>query len=306
MKSIQMHEISGRLTVILAASAIISSAVEGQSRLTISPANPAPGAIVRLTLVNSGATGDSTVGITGRMSGEELHFRKASDNTWRAVAPIKVDAVGDVVAEVVVERSSGVVDSVNAIATLPKPIPAKSRGRSRAPALAVPQLFTRPMSAETQARIERENATARELGRKAHATPPMWTASFLRPRDATITSRFGTGRIFNGTLSSRHLGVDFRGVTGSPVVAANRGIVALVDAFFLAGNVVYIDHGGGIVTAYFHLSKTLVATGDTVERGQEIGLVGATGRVTGPHLHWSARYGQVTVNPLDLLTAANP
>jgi murein DD-endopeptidase MepM/ murein hydrolase activator NlpD len=65
--------------------------------------------------------------------------------------------------------------------------------------------------------------------------------------------------------------------------------------------VVYIDHGGGVVTAYFHLSKTLVKAGDTVKRGQVIGLVGNTGRVTGPHLHWAARYGAITVNPLDLL-----
>ena len=106
--------------------------------------------------------------------------------------------------------------------------------------------------------------------------------------------------MFNGTLTSRHLGVDFRGATGEPIRAANRGVVALVDQFFLAGNVVYIDHGGGVVTGYFHLSKALVAAGDTVERGQEIGLVGATGRVTGPHLHWNARYGAVTVNPMDL------
>ena len=96
--------------------------------------------------------------------------------------------------------------------------------------------------------------------------------------------------------------MDFAGSAGSPVRAANRGVVALVDNFFLAGNVVYIDHGDGVVTGYFHLSRTLVAEGDTVVRGQEIGLVGATGRVTGPHLHWSARYGALTVNPIDLLT----
>ena len=77
--------------------------------------------------------------------------------------------------------------------------------------------------------------------------------------------------------------------------------MALVDRFFLAGNVVYIDHGGGVVTSYFHLSKTLVKQGDIVKRGQVIGAVGNTGRVTGPHLHWAARYGENTVNPLDLL-----
>jgi murein DD-endopeptidase MepM/ murein hydrolase activator NlpD len=117
-----------------------------------------------------------------------------------------------------------------------------------------------------------------------------------------VTSEFGSGRVFNGRVTSRHLGVDFRGAVGEPVRAANRGVVALVDNFFLAGNVIYIDHGGGVVTSYFHLSKPLVAVGDTVTRGQQIGLVGSTGRVTGPHLHWAARYGTVTVNPLDLLS----
>src|SRR5207244_5525602 len=107
---------------------------------------------------------------------------------------------------------------------------------------------------------------------------------------------FGAGRLFNGQLTTRHLGVDFRGAVGEPVRAANRGVVTLVDNFFLAGNVVYIDHGGGVVTAYFHLNKTLVAVGDTVKRGQVIGQVGNTVRVTCPHLHWAARYGTNTAN----------
>ncbi len=123
----------------------------------------------------------------------------------------------------------------------------------------------------------------------------------MRPRASEISSTFGTGRTFNGAVTSRHLGVDFRGGVGAPVEAANAGVVALVDRFFLGGRVIYIDHGGGLVTAYLHLSKVLVAPGDTVARGQRIGLVGATGRVTGPHLHWAARYGATTVNPLDLV-----
>jgi murein DD-endopeptidase MepM/ murein hydrolase activator NlpD len=116
-----------------------------------------------------------------------------------------------------------------------------------------------------------------------------------------VSSRFGTGRTFNGQVTSRHLGVDFRGAVGAPIRAANRGVVALVDTFFLGGRVVYLDHGGGITTGYLHLSRALVSVGDTVARGERIGLVGATGRVTGPHLHWTARYGGITVNPLHLL-----
>jgi murein DD-endopeptidase MepM/ murein hydrolase activator NlpD len=107
--------------------------------------------------------------------------------------------------------------------------------------------------------------------------------------------------VFNGQVTSRHLGVDFEGTVGDTVRAANRGVVALVDTFFLAGMLVYVDHGAGVVTGYFHLSQPLVAAGDTVERGQPIGLVGRSGRVTGPHLHWAARYGALTVNPLDLI-----
>jgi murein DD-endopeptidase MepM/ murein hydrolase activator NlpD len=277
-----------------------TSAAAQQPRLAITPAQPAPGAIVRLTLTGV----DSVNRISGTMSGELLHFARSRTGSWRAIGPVSVDAVGEVPATVIIERSGGVIDTVVASVTIPRSKPPKPGARPRA--LAVSPRFTRPMDAETQARIERENAMARDIGRRAHDTAPMWTAPFIRPRAATVTSRFGSGRMFNGTLSSRHLGVDFRGATGAPVHAANRGVVALVGDFFLAGNVVYIDHGGGVVTAYFHLSKVLVAQGDSVTRGQEIGLVGATGRVTGPHLHWSARYGATTVNPLDLLAVEVP
>lgn len=266
--------------------------------LSISPTVAEPGSIVRLTLRMPGVGSASIDTVTGTMSGEPLHFRRLTIDVWHAIGPVPVDAKGELAASAVIEQGTGAADTVIASVTLPTPKPVKSGGRARS--LAVAPRFTTPLDAETEARIARENATAREIGRRAHETSRMWTAPFLRPA-RRITSRFGSGRMFNGTLTSRHLGVDFRGKVGAPVRAANRGVVALVDNFFLAGNVVYIDHGDGIVTAYFHLSKALVAQGDTVTRGQIIGRVGATGRVTGPHLHWSARYGAVTVNPLDLL-----
>ena len=272
-------------------------AVKGEAQtLSISPKAPAPGAIVRLSL--RPALADTILKISGMMSGEPLHFVKSASGTWRAIGPITVDATGEIEASAIIEKASGALDTVRASVTIPKPPPPR-RG-ARPPALSVSPRFTRPLDSATQARIDRENAAAREIGRRAHDSAPMWTSPFVRPRASAVTSRFGSGRMFNGTLTSRHLGVDFRGATGEPIRAANRGVVALVDQFFLAGTVVYIDHGGGVVTGYFHLSKALVAAGDTVERGQEIGLVGATGRVTGPHLHWSARYGAVTVNPMDL------
>ena len=262
-------------------------------QVTVSPSRPAPGSIVRISLDES-----SVAAIRGELGGEPLHFREAKPSQWHAIGGIPVDASGTVVGQVIVERSSGATDTLSIRVTLPAPRP----GRGRPRRLSVSPRFTQPLDSATEARVARENARAREVGRHAHETPRMWTAPFLRPRPSRITARFGSGRTFNRTLASRHLGVDFAGKAGASVSAANRGIVVLVDNFFLAGNVVYVDHGAGVVTGYFHLSRTLVAEGDTVARGQQIGLVGATGRVTGPHLHWSARYGALTVNPLDLIT----
>ena len=121
------------------------------------------------------------------------------------------------------------------------------------------------------------------------------------PRDDRVTSGFGDGREFNGQISSRHMGLDLDGEPGDTVVAATRGVVALVDEFLLAGNIVYLNHGGGLLSGYFHLSEQLVAAGDTVDAGTPIGRVGATGRVTGPHLHWVVRYGRTSVDPRSLL-----
>lgn len=230
------------------------------------------------------------------MAGEPLHFIQSAAGTWHAIGAVPVDGEGSLVASAEVLRASGKTETLRTRLVLPKLPPPVAQP------LAVDSSFTRPLDSATAARVERENARAREVGRRAHDSPPMWSASFLRPRKSVITSEFGSGRLFNGKMTSRHLGVDFRGAVGEPVTAANRGVVALVDSFFLAGNVVYINHGGGLITSYFHLSKTLVSVGDTVTRGEVIGLVGETGRVTGPHLHWAARYGTITVNPLDLVS----
>lgn len=288
-------EFRTHLAAIAAASCLCGTVAAAQgAKITALPARPQPGAIVRLT-VSDPLRGDSIVSIRGALADEPLHFRRASGSTWHAIGGIPVDKEGVLFANAVVQRASGKTEITRVRFDLPKlPPPA-------AQPLEVDSSFTRPLDAATQARIDRENARAREIGRASHERAPMWTASFVRPRNSVITSEFGSGRLFNGQLTARHLGVDFRGAMGEPVKAANRGVVALVDNFFLAGNVVYIDHGGGVVTSYFHLSKTLVHVGEVVKRGQVIGLVGNTGRVTGPHLHWAARYGANTVNPLDLI-----
>ena len=266
-------------------------------KLQVEPSQPAPGALVRLTLTID-SVADSVASVRGTMAGEPLHFVAAGRGVWRALGAVPVDGEDSLWARVVIRRASGALEATRtglALEALPAPSVTTS------PQLAVPERFTRPLDAATQARVARENARARAVGSRAHESPPRWTSAFQKPRTSRVTSQFGTGRAFNGAVASRHLGVDFAGAVGAPIKAANRGVVALVDTFFLAGRVVYIDHGGGLVTGYFHMSEPLVSKGDTVSRGQTIGRVGATGRVTGPHLHWTARYGTLTVDPLDLV-----
>lgn len=282
-----------------------------QPRLTLSPANPATGSLLRVTLDRGVRAGDSIVAVSGTMGDEPLHFRSAGKGTLQALSAIPVDVSDSLVATVELMRQSGAVDTARLALRYPHRAPppvaaTSSRGRvAGASRLQVDKRFTKA-SVENDERVEQENALAREVGRRAHDTPQLWTLPFLRPRETRVTSRFGSGRVFNGRVSSSHLGIDYRGKTGEPIFAANRGVVALVSEFFLAGNVVYIDHGNGVVTGYFHMSQPEVVVGDTVERGQEIGQVGATGRVTGPHLHWSARFGSVTIDPADLFTLKAP
>ncbi len=281
-------------------------------RLAIQPRHPEGGVLARLTIDRLARYGDSVTTVEGTMAGEPLHFLAAGAGTVEALGAVPVDVSDSVVALVHIGRQSGAVDTLriklkyahNPTSTVSyAPSHSRPRGASR---LHVDKRFTQRMDSATEARIEDENELAREVGRKSQDTPQLWTLPFLRPRQSRVTSRFGSGRVFNGRVSSSHLGVDYRGALGDPIHAANRGVVALVATFFLAGNVVYIDHGNGILTGYFHMSQPEVAVGDTVERGQEIGLVGATGRVTGPHLHWSARFGALTIDPADLLSLGAP
>jgi murein DD-endopeptidase MepM/ murein hydrolase activator NlpD len=271
--------------------------------ISVKPRQPAIGSLVRLSFRRSKGAEDSVVAVTGWMAGEPLHFRADSDARESAFGVIPTDASDSVVARVYVTLASGRIDTLRSVLPFPHrtaPRPARARR------LRVAKVYTARPDSLTEARVERENEQARAIGKHAHQTPQLWTEPFIRPRSSRITSTFGSGRLFNGRLSSSHGGVDFAGQPGAPVRAANRGVVALVDNFFLAGNVVYINHGGGVVTGYFHLTRALVAAGDTVERGQEIGLVGATGRVTGPHLHWSARYGAHTFDPMGLIELTRP
>ncbi len=112
---------------------------------------------------------------------------------------------------------------------------------------------------------------------------------------------FGTRRLFNGETRSAHGGADYRTPTGSPVLAAEGGLVVLAANHFFAGNNVFVDHGGGLLSMYMHLSRIDVKKGQRVKKGDRLGLSGATGRVTGPHLHFGLRWRGAKVDPALLL-----
>ena len=268
-----------------------AQSLAGQSEVAWRPQVPLQGSLVVLGVrVHDG---DAVVAVRGALAGEPLHFERVG-GWFHAVGGVPLDARSSVRARIVIERAAGASDTVTAA------LPVGIRKAPREQLAADPDLVQPPESVAPRIRAER--VLVRRIKRRAHDTPRLWREPFARPRPGPLSSDFGGARVFNGVVRSRHLGVDFSASVGEPVRAANRGVVTFVGALYFSGNTVFLDHGGGLLTAYLHLSRALVSRGDTVSSGQVIGRVGATGRVTGPNLHWLATYGNVMVNPMDLLT----
>ena len=242
-------------------------------------------------------TDSVTTVISGEAGGESLHLQHSASGHHRGVIGVPVEVADSFQVSLVLQRGN----RTDTVATL---LPVRPAAYPRE-VLTVPPAFVKPDSISAL-RIQSEIAQSREVSQRSHERHRLWQGPFVLPRASRITSRFGTARVYNGEVQSRHLGTDFAGAVGAPVRAAGRGVVALVADFYLAGRAIYIDHGAGVVTAYFHLSKAEVRQGQTVNRGQRIGLVGSSGRVTGPHLHWVARYGTISLDPLSLLTLEQP
>jgi len=170
--------------------------------------------------------------------------------------------------------------------------------------LKVSKDFTAP-SPEQMESIKRDQ----EIKKKtfAEVSPEReWTGPFLPPVDAPVSDVFGTRRVFNGVTKSVHQGLDYRVPAATPVSAVNAGTVILARPLYFEGNCVVIDHGQGLLTLYLHLSEFKVKEGEVVKRGQLIGLSGATGRATGPHLHIAVRWQGTYLNPAVLLSLPVP
>ena len=258
--------------------------------LTWTPEVPVQGHLFTLQVVTE--EGASVRSLEGSAGGEELHFERVEPGVFTSFAPVPIEATGTVPVSVRVLYEGGAQEVLS-------PTVRVSEGEYRHEQLTVAPRFGNPDPA-MEARFEQDRAKAAEVARQAHASERVWSDEWVFPRDDRVTSGFGNGREFNGEVSSRHLGLDLDGDPGDTVVAVTRGVVELVDSFVYAGNIVYLNHGAGLLSGYFHLSEQLVQAGDTVEAGTPIGRVGATGRVTGPHLHWVVRYGSTSVDPRSL------
>jgi len=165
-----------------------------------------------------------------------------------------------------------------------------------------PSKVTPPAAARE--RIDREYREAMDV--YARRSPERyWNAPFALPMTSPVTSAFGTARRFNDTLQSFHSGTDFKAAVGSQITAVNAGVVVIAQDRYYAGNSVVVDHGEGLYSCYYHLSRIDVAVGDRVEKGSLLGLSGRSGRVTGPHLHFAVMLYGVQVDPMQLITTLN-
>ena len=158
------------------------------------------------------------------------------------------------------------------------------------------------LSAADQARANKESLAIKKALRETttEITPSFY---FIPPVPGIITSPFGKQRFINGLPRSAHLALDFRGSIGTPIVSPLKGKVVLVGDYFYTGLTLILDHGYGLFSSYAHMSEISVNLGDLVEQSNEIGLVGSTGRVTGPHLHWTVYFDGNKVNPESLIQA---
>lgn len=262
---------------------------QGQRRLEVSftPVAPRPGDVVRIDI--SGVSGDND--IRGTAFGHDVAFRyDEKHQKWRGLVGVDLDTKpSDYSVHVDAGRGTTVIRTLRIA-------PRQFRVRR----LHVPGGFVDP-PAEALAQIAADSAAMADA--VARVSPGVWSGPFLQPVDGQPSSNFGTRSYYNGQQRSPHAGVDFAAQTGTPIRAANHGHVVIATPMYFTGNTIVIDYGDGLFSVFAHLSELIAKPGEKVEPSTIIGLVGATGRVTGPHLHWSVRLNGARVDPLTLIAA---
>jgi murein DD-endopeptidase MepM/ murein hydrolase activator NlpD len=230
--------------------------------------------------------------IEGEWLGRKIEFFKRGAK-WYALAGVDVEAPpGNSSMRIDASTSHGAIHLTRTVLIHP--------AHYRTGRLTVPPKFVEP-GPEEQKQIAADSDIKSRIF-AASAAKPLWRGSFRRPVQAPPTDSFGTRRMFNGKLASVHKGMDFRAATGTVVRASNSGVVVLARPLYYEGNCVILDHGLGLYTLSMHFSRIDVHEGQAVRAGDALGLSGATGRVTGPHLHWAVRWEGAYLDPAKVLS----
>ena len=286
---------NGSATRLLLCAVAISSLAAADDRaieISVHARSIRPGELVVLTVV--APAGSESVQI--RAFDRHVPAFRTGDRTWEALVGIDLDVHPGTHA---VSVTAGAARAVHELVVEERTFPTRR--------LKVDEAFVTPPPSE-QARIDREAALLAATW-KAPSPERLWSGPFVRPVSEPANSAFGTRSIFNGKPRNAHGGADFLSPAGTPVHSPNAGRVVVARPLYFSGNTVIVDHGLGLFSMLAHLSTIDVREGDGIKAGQVVGKVGATGRVTGPHLHWTVRAADARVDPLSLLAVlgtANP
>jgi murein DD-endopeptidase MepM/ murein hydrolase activator NlpD len=275
------------LPFALLALGLVAFGAEAQPSLSVQPGTAKPGDPILVTV--RGMAGPPS----GTVADRALHFFRAGDD-WQAITGLPVEqAVGTVEVKVVGPRTGEgkPAELAGALDVVDPGYPNRQ--------LQVAGKYVKPPQS-VKARIAEDRAAFAAAFSQSF-TPITFQRNFAWPRQDRITAPFGDRRSFNGKLQSQHFGTDIDGDTGNPIYAANDGEVVMTRDCYSSGNTVILHHGGGLYTTYFHMSRIDVKPGTKVKQGQKLGLVGKTGRVTGPHLHWGVKADGLWVDGLTLL-----
>jgi len=236
--------------------------------------------------------------VFGDWFGHKLVFFKAQGDAWYALAGVPIETEPGTYDLKIFQQPAG-----------PKALELTQRvriERARYPVIQVKvgKQFTEPNPG--QLREAQEDKRLKEQVFSAITPARSWSGAFFAPVPVPVSDIFGTARVFNGEVKSRHQGLDFAAPAGTEVRAINQGTVVLARNLFFEGNCVVIDHGQGLLSLYLHLSEFRIAEGEKVKSGQIIALSGGSGRASGPHLHLAVRWQGVYVDPAILLKIKVP
>ncbi len=251
-----------------------------QPEIVLEPAAPGPGDIMVVTIKNTAGP------VEGTFNNRSIYFNPSKYSVRAIVAVDYFTEPGKY--ELAVSVNGSVLRQT--VEVVKKDYPVQR--------LTLPKNMVE-LSPKNERRVEREQKRMADIWPNEHERS--WTGDFISPLDGELITPFGVRRFINNIPKSPHTGIDVAGEKGDKIRAPNDAVVALVDDQFFGGRSVVLDHGQGIYTMFFHLSKVLVRKGQKIKKGEVFALVGATGRATGPHLHWGVRIQGARVDPLELV-----